>query len=138
MARRIVVDANVFLSFLVDRNERQRTAARALLESAEDGEIVAVVTQFALFEIVYVMQSVYGTSPADVAELLRDLLALPGLTVTDDCPWKKVFDSWPDPIAGLADAALVAVAIANRCDAVATFDAKMVRRMQRLHVPSYW
>jgi predicted nucleic acid-binding protein len=50
----VVIDANVLVSFFVERNEKQRVAGKALLLSAEEGEIVAVVPQFALFEIAYV------------------------------------------------------------------------------------
>jgi predicted nucleic acid-binding protein len=138
LTRQIVVDANVFVSFLVDRNEKQRSMAKTLLERAADGEIVAVVTQFAVFEISYVLQSFYGSPAAEVATLLREMIALPGVAVIDDCPWKKVFDYWPERLSGMADAATVAVAIANRYDAVATFDQKMRKSMQRLGVESYW
>lgn len=137
-ARHVLVDANVFLSFLVDRNEKQRAAAKALIDSAGDGEIVALVPQFAVFELVYVLQSSYGMAVAQVATLVRDLLALPGVTAIDDCPWKKVFDYWPERLPGLADATIVAVASANRYDAVATFDQKMVKRMRTIGVESYW
>jgi predicted nucleic acid-binding protein len=136
--RQIVVDANVFVSFLVDRNEKQRSMAKALLERAADGEIVAVVTQFAVFEISYVLQSFYGSPATEVATLLREMIALPGVNVIDDCPWKKVFEYWPVRLSGMADAATVAVAIANRYDAVATFDQKLLKRMQGMGVESYW
>jgi predicted nucleic acid-binding protein len=136
--RQIVVDANVFVSFLVERNESQRSAAKALLESAADGEIVAVFTQFAVFEVAYVLQSFYGIPAAKVATLLREMIALPGVNVIDDCPWKRVFEYWPEQLPGLADASTVAVAVANRYDGVATFDKKMRNRMRSLEVESYW
>jgi len=112
--------------------------AKALLESAADGGVVAVVTQFAVFEISYVLQSFYSIPTAEVATLLREMIALPGVTVIDECPWKKVFEYWPERLSGMADAATVAVAIANRYDAIATFDQKMLKRMQGLGVESYW
>jgi predicted nucleic acid-binding protein len=126
----------VFISFLVERNESQRAAAKALIDSAGDGEIEAFVTQFAVFEVTYVLQSFYGMPIPRVAALVRDMIALPGLTAIDDCPWRKVFEYWPERLPGLADAATVA--IANRYDALATFDQKMLRRMQRMGVESYW
>jgi predicted nucleic acid-binding protein len=39
-----VVDANVFVSPLVERNEAQHSAARALLSAPEDGEIACLST----------------------------------------------------------------------------------------------
>jgi predicted nucleic acid-binding protein len=44
--QRIVVDASVFLSFIVHRNDKQRNAAKALLAKAEDGELVVILPQF--------------------------------------------------------------------------------------------
>ncbi|HEX7192847.1 MAG TPA: PIN domain-containing protein [Thermoanaerobaculia bacterium] len=134
----VLVDANVFVSFLVERNEKQRAAAKALIDAAGDGEIEGFVTQFAVFEVTYVLQSFYGMPTSRVATLIRDLIALPGVTVVDDFPWKKVFDLWPEHLAGLADAASVAVAIANHYDAIATFDQKMIKRMQSIGLESFW
>lgn len=136
--RQVLVDANVFVSFLIERNPKQRAAAKALIESAGDGELAAFVTQFAVFEVTYVLQSFYSMPVAEVADLVRDLIALPGVTVIDDCPWNEVFAHWPERLTGLADSATVAVAIANRYDAIATFDQKMVKRMRTLGVDSYW
>jgi predicted nucleic acid-binding protein len=136
--RQVLIDANVFVSFLVERNEEQRAAAKALIDAASDGEIEAFVTQFAVFEVTYVLQSYYGMPTPRVAALIRDLVALPGVTAVDDCPWKKIFDLWPEQFGGLADASSVAVAIANHYDAIATFDQKMRKRMQSIGVESYW
>lgn len=136
--RQVLVDANVFVSFLVERNDKQRAAAKALIDDAGDGEIEAFVTQFAVFEVSYVLQSFYAMPASRVAALLRDLIALPGLTTIDDCPWRKVFAYWPERLPGMADAATAAVAVANRYDAVATFDQKMIKRMRSLGIESYW
>jgi len=134
----VLIDANVFVSFLVERNEEQRAAAKALIDATGDGGIEAFVTQFAVFEVTYVLQSYYGMPTPRVAALMRDLIALPGVTAINDCPWRKVFDLWPEPLGGLADASSVAVAIANHYDAIATFDQKMIKRMRSLGVESYW
>jgi predicted nucleic acid-binding protein len=138
LTRQVLVDANVFVSFLVERNEKQRAAARALIDTAGEGDIEAFVTQFAVFEVSYVLQSFYGMPAQRVAALIRDMVALPGVTPIDDCPWRKVFEYWPEHLPGMADAATVAIAIASRYDAVATFDQKMLKRMQSLGVESYW
>jgi hypothetical protein len=88
--------------------------------------------------VTYVLQSYYGLPTPRVAALMRDLIALPGVTAIDDSPWRKVFELWPERLGGLADASSVAVAIANRYDAIATFDQKMIKRMRSIGVESYW
>lgn len=133
-----MVDANVLVSFFVERNEKQRVASKALLLSAEEGDIVAVLPQFALFEIAYLLDSFYKVPPPRIADAVRATLTYPGVIVTDDCSWSRVLDQWPEPLASIADAAIVAVALANKYDSVATFDQKLIRRMKALGVESYF
>lgn len=136
--QRVVVDANVFLSTLVHRNDAQRESAKALLLKAEDGELEVILPQFVVFEIVYVLQSTYRIPGSDLTPLLRDLIALPGVLVIDECPWKRVLEYWPAPLPSLADAAIVAVAASKRYDAIATFDQKLGKRSKELGVATYW
>lgn len=136
--RQVVVDANVLVSFFVERNEKQRVAGKALLLSAEEGEIIAVVPQFVLFEIAYVLDSFYKIPPPKIADVIRATLTYPGVIITDDCSWLRVLDNWPEPLASITDAAIVGVALANNHDSVATFDQKLMRRMKTLGVSSYF
>lgn len=136
--RQVVVDANVFVSLLTGRHEKQREVAAVLLQEAEDGEIVVILPQFVVFEVTYVLQSLYGVTGDRLASMIRDLLSFPGVQVTDDCPWSRIFELWPKPLPGLADASIAALATANRYDALATFDQKLGRRSKELGVASYW
>ena len=136
--RRVIVDANVFVSYLTGRNEKQYETARALLQEAEDGNLVAIVPQFVVFEVTYVLQSGYAVAGERLATMIRDLLAFPGVETIDDCPWKRVFEIWQNALADLADAAIVAVAVAKRYDAVATFDRKFANRLDDFGVAAYW
>jgi predicted nucleic acid-binding protein len=58
--RTVVADANVFVSFFVERNKAQQEAALALLTAAEEGDLAGIIPQSVLFEIVYVLQSQYA------------------------------------------------------------------------------
>lgn len=136
--QRVAVDANVFLSTLFHRNDGQRAAAKALLLEAEDGELQVILPQFVIFEIVYVLQSTYRIPASELASMLRDLIALPGVLVIDECPWKRILDYWPNRVSSLGDASIVAVAASSRYDAIATFDQKLARRAKDLGVATYW
>jgi predicted nucleic acid-binding protein len=136
--RSVIVDANVLVSFFVDRHAKQRDAADALLQQAEAGEIAAIVPQFVIFEVTYVLHSQYGFAGERLATLIRDLIAFPGVQLIDDCPWKRVMEVWPNLLSALADAAIAAVALNNRYDAIATFDQKLAKRMKDYGVPAYW
>lgn len=134
----VVIDANVLVSFFVDRDETQRAAAKALLLEAVDGEIEAIIPQFVVFEISYVFQTMYGATGERLATMIRDVVTLPGARVIDDCPWKRVLEVWPHPLPSLADAAILALAATNRYDAVATFDKKLARRVKDAGIRTYW
>jgi predicted nucleic acid-binding protein len=136
--QRVVVDANVLLSFITGRIGMQRDAAKALLLRAAEGELSAIVPQFVVFETVYVLQSTYRIPGNELAPIIRDLTALPGVLFIDECPWKRVLELWPSPFPSIADAAIVAIAANNRYDAVATFDQKLAKRLNEFSVGAYW
>ena len=136
--QRVVVDANVFVSLLTGRHEKQYEIARALLNDAEEGNIIAILPQFVVFEVTYVMQSLYDVTGNRLASVIRDLIAFPGVHTVDECPWRRIFDVWPDQLPGLADAAVVAVAISNRYESVATFDRKLANRLESFGLAAYF
>jgi predicted nucleic acid-binding protein len=134
----VVVDANVFVSLLTGRHEKQHRAARGLLQEAEDGNLVAVLPQFVAFEVSYVLQSLYHVTGGRLASMIRDLVSFPGVRTIDDCPWRRIFELWPTPLPSLADAAILALATTNRYDAIATFDRKLAKRSKDLGMAAYW
>lgn len=136
--QRVVIDANVFVSYLTGRNEKQYAAARALLQEADDGNLVAILPQFVVFEVSYVLQNLYNLSGDRLASTVRALVSFPGVQIVDDCPWKRVLELWPDPLPGLADASIVAVATENRYEAVATFDRKLANRLKSFGLAPYF
>ncbi len=136
--RSVVADANVFVSFFVERNKAQQDAAQALLAAAEEGEIAGVIPQSVIFEIVYVLQSQYGLTPRQAATVVDAVTKFPGMEIVDDCPWRRVLEIWPDPLSGLTDAVIVALATTNRYDAVATFDRKLSNRLESFGLAAYW
>ena len=62
----------------------------------------------------------------------------PGVQTIDDCPWRRIFEIWPDPLPALADASIVAVATTNRYEAVATFDRKLANRLESFGLAAYF
>lgn len=126
---RVLVDTNVLVSFLTDRNPGQQERAAALFQRAAEGETALVLPQVVLTELVYVLGNLYGVAADAVAAIVRDLLDAPGVTTLDELPWPALLELWPKIVATFADAALVAIAQRNRL-AVATFDRKLVKRLR--------
>jgi predicted nucleic acid-binding protein len=136
--RTVVADANVFVSFFVERNKAQQEAALALVNAAEEGEIAGVIPQSVVFEVVYVLPSQYRLTPRQATTVADAMTRFPGMRIVDDCPWRRILEIWPDPLAGLTDAAIVTLATANRYDAVATFDRKLANKLETFGLAVYF
>ncbi|MGZ5441091.1 MAG: PIN domain-containing protein [Thermoanaerobaculia bacterium] len=136
--RTVIADANVFVSFFVERNKAQQDAALHLLAAAEEDEVAGVIPQSVVFDIVYVLQSQYGLTSRQAATVVDAITRFPGMKIVDDCPWKRVLELWPDPLSGLTDATIVALAVTNRYDTVATFDRKLANKLESFGLDAYF
>jgi predicted nucleic acid-binding protein len=134
----VVVDTNVLVSFLTDCDPGQQAQAAELLAKAAGRELEVVLHQVVVTETVYVLLNLYRVSREDTAVIVRELLAMPGVTTVDELPWSVVLDWWPAQLGELGDAVLAAVTKVGRHDAVATFDTTFRRRLKRLKLTSYW
>ena len=138
VATRIGVDTNVVLSVLIDRNAEQQARAAELFGAAAAGDLHIVLHQVVINESVHVLKNVYEVKPANVAAILRDLLALPGVVAIDELDWSAVLSLWPRRMADFSDACLAAVAKSDAFDALATFDAGFRRRLRRQGLATHW
>ncbi|HEX7181659.1 MAG TPA: PIN domain-containing protein [Thermoanaerobaculia bacterium] len=136
--KKILVDTNVLLSFLTDRSAEQQEQATALFQQAAAGEHILVVHQMGLVEMVHVLLNFYRVNPEETAGALGDLLAMPGLQVINEIAWPLVLELWPRQIPTFVDAAHAAVARHADCDAVATFDGNLSKRLKRQGLTVYW
>ena len=80
----IGLDTNVLARYYVDDKadaeaQRQRVAARRLIESGQP----LMVSKSVVLELEWVMRGYYGFAPAEVASVLRHLLAQAHVTVED-------------------------------------------------------
>lgn len=136
--KEILVDTNVLVSFLVEREPKQQAQAEELLRQAAAGRHRVLLHQVALTELAWVLLNLYQVPPSEVAAMLRDLLSLPGTVPVHDLPWVRVLELWPKQVPDLGDAAIAAAARQTHADAVATFDQKLRGRLKRLRIKSHW
>jgi len=135
---RVLIDTNVLVSFLTDRDPEQQARAADLITAAAQREVQLLLHQQVLAELVYVLVNLYRRSREEIAAILRELLALPGALPVDELPWSLVLDLWPKQIPDFADAVLAATCKAGRHDSIATFDADFQRRLPGLGLEPYW
>jgi predicted nucleic acid-binding protein len=136
--KEILLDANVLVSFLTDRNEEQRRKASALFRGAAEREHTLVLHTISIVEMVYVLTQLYEQEPSQVAEAVADLLAMPGVLAEDEVSWPLVLERWPETLRSLGDAIVAAVASQGQYDAVATFDTTLRKKLVRQGSVPYW
>jgi predicted nucleic acid-binding protein len=133
----IVIDTNVVISFLTDRDLRQQEIAARLFEDAASARLEVVLHQAVITEVVYVLQNLYNQAPPTVAATIRDLMDMHGIAIADEMPWSRLFEIWPGRIETYADAALAAVAASGGHEYLATFDRGFRRQLNRLGIRPY-
>lgn len=136
--RQILLDTNVLISYLTDRNPEQQTKAEALFEQAAAGTLILILHQVALIEMMHVLLNHYRTPQEEAATILRDLMGMPGTRAPHVMDWSTLFELWPEKVPSFPDALIATAAAFGRFDAVATFDVRLSRRLRRHGFQVYW
>lgn len=79
--KRAFVDTNLFIRYLTNDDPEKANRVARLLSEAESGKRLLVTSDLVITEIVWVLESGYGLGRAEIAPLIRGILATPGLEV---------------------------------------------------------
>lgn len=127
----IGLDTNVLARYYIQdegdaKASRQRAAACRLVESGRP----LMVCKTVLLELEWVMRGYYEFSTAQIAGVMRHLLALPHVTVEDR---ESIVQALSHCDAGLELADALHHASYRGCDSIASFDdKKFARRARRM------
>lgn len=127
----IGLDTNVLARYYIDDDadaeaQRQRLAARRLIESGRP----LMVSKSVVLELEWVMRGYYRFSPAEVATVMRHLLAQAHISIEDR---DAVEQAVANCDAGIDFADALHHASYKACKSVATFDdRKFARRAKKL------
>lgn len=130
----ILIDANVVISFLVDRSPRQQEQAAVLFQAAADQQARILLHQHVMAETIYVLLNVYERPVSEVAATTSELIRLPGVARINLLNDDRLFELWPTTVRDYGDAVIAAVAAEEKCP-IATFDAKLRRLLKKLSLP---
>lgn len=136
--KEILVDANVLISLLTDRDPEQQEKAAALFQAAIEKEHVLALHVISISETVYVLRNLYKFDATEISLALSRLLALPGVVSVGEVVWSVFFELWPQTVPTFGDAILAATASQERYDAVATFDRPLRKKLAKQGTVSYW
>lgn len=132
--KQVIVDTNVLISFVTDRNPRQQELAAKLLRSASGLQISLVCHQHVLTEFIYVLDRIYQVPKSRIRVLLSDFISMPGVEIAHEINFKQLINFWPEPISDFGDAVLAHLALAMKRTAVATFDQEFSQKLKLLNI----
>ncbi|WP_026873230.1 type II toxin-antitoxin system VapC family toxin [Inquilinus limosus] len=113
------IDTNVLVRFLVADDKRQAERARMAFAA---GDITIATT--VMLESEWVLRSAYGFPPDQVADALRKLAGLPGVTLEEPALIAQALDRM---VGGMDFADALHLGKASHCDAFLTFDRKLIK-----------
>ena len=76
-----IIDTNALISFVTDRNPAQQDKIANLLDNAAQLKVRVLCPQNVLTEFIYVMDSVYRIGKAEIRDLVKDFIILPGVEI---------------------------------------------------------
>ena len=118
-----IVDTNVIVR-LLRKTDAQHAAARAIVAEAEASGRPLVLLDVVLAETVFVLESIYGKSRAEVADILANILGHPGIASTRPEILLETLTHYRGGKLHFVDCYLVAVAKAAGRE-IATFDKEL-------------
>jgi len=133
----IVIDTNVLISFVTDRNKDQQDKIAGLFENAAGLRMSILCPQNVITEFVYVLEKVYNVSKSAIRDMINDFVAMPGIEIVHEVNLKILFSYWPDKIPDYGDAIVASVCSAGKGTMVATFDRKFGAILKKLGLSVY-
>ncbi len=129
--KKIVIDTNILISFITDRNPSQQKTSSSLFNNASRLKYLILCPQNVLTEFVFVMDKIYGVSPDKINEIINDFISMPGIEIIHDLNLLQVFAYWPKDFKDFGDAVAASVCKDIKGASVATFDRKFKNALKK-------
>lgn len=127
---RVFVDTNLFLRYLTNDDPVKADRVEQLLNKAAAGEVKLVTAEMVLAETVWVLESSYGLGSAQVAPLVRGILATPGLEVLNGGLVARALDHYETLNIDFVDGYIAAVMEKQGLEELYSFDKKHASRLK--------
>lgn len=108
MANRVLLDANVIIRFLTRDHEEHYQKSVEIFSSIERGEVEALLMDFIISEVVYVLKRIYNHDKEAIASTLKKLLLYQHLYTENKLVTFEALDIYVKDNIDFADAMLCA------------------------------
>ena len=121
MSDRRLVDTNVIVRYLIRDHEKHAVAARKLFEACDQGQVTLVLLPTVVAECVFVLESFYKHSRADISQILSSVITSPGIDLLEKPVHLDALDRFAKTKLHFVDCVIAATAARDDIP-VATFD----------------
>ena len=129
--KKYIIDTNVLISFVTDRNPNQQQKIATLFESAANLTVLILCHQYVLTAFIYVMDRVYHVPKDEIGRMIADFVEMPGIEIIHEIDFNAVLSYWPNPIPDFGDAVIASVGKLRR-STIVTFDRKFITYLKSL------
>ncbi|RLJ22042.1 VapC toxin family PIN domain ribonuclease [bacterium endosymbiont of Escarpia laminata] len=118
------VDTNVLVRFLVKDDEQQAAIVHRLLNQYEEQKESLFVPVLVVFELLWVLEAVYGVEREEMVRSVNDLMVMPVFEFEQQSAVRAFLSSADQSSCDLSDLLIAHSAAAAGCDTTYTFDKK--------------
>jgi predicted nucleic-acid-binding protein len=123
----IALDTNIIVRFLVRDDEKQAQAVYARFKQAEAGREALFVPLMVVLETMWVLESAYEKSRADILDSFEELKSMPILEFEQEEILQSLLSEGRKSNADLSDILIALAARAQGCSGGITFDKKAAK-----------
>lgn len=123
----IGLDTNVLVRYLTQDDEAQAAVASRLIETELSAQRPGLIGPIVLCELVWVLETSYGHTRAELAPILWKLLAAEEFRIQTRDEVMIALQAYESTTADFADALLGVQNLRADCETTATFDKKAAR-----------
>ncbi len=116
------IDTNILIRFITKDDEKQAQLVYQLFKKSEENNEKLFVPILVVLEVIWVLQSVYGISNADILSIFSDLLLMPIFLFESEEVVRNFIDSAQNTKFDLSDLLIAHSAYSSDCQPVLTFD----------------
>ena len=129
---RCFVDTNLFIRYLTNDDPKLADRVEQLLDDAAVGAVQLVTSELVMAESVWVLESSYRLTHAQIAPLIRGILATPGLDVINGDLVGKALVMYELQNIDFVDAYIAALMEKQGIKNIYSFDRKHLSRVKTI------
>jgi predicted nucleic-acid-binding protein len=126
------VDTNLFVRYLTDDDPEKADRVESLLGEASEGKVRLVTADLVLVELIWVLESSYNLKPAEIAPMIRAILATQGIEVINGALMAKAIDHYEGKNIDIMDGYIAVLMEKLNITDIYSFDRKHLSRLDNL------